>query len=249
MSAARYLTIKQTILKKIRSGVLCPGDALPSENQLSVRHRVSRMTARRALTELVQEGVLVRSQGLGTFVADELPSGSLLKIRSIHQEILERGHRHSCRVLALEVRDPDPMSTHSWKLGQDDKVYFSRIVHLEQAPGGDPQPIQLEERFIHAGLVPAYIEQDFTKRTPSEYLMEVAPLSEAEHAVEACLPSAKIAAWLEMKRTLPCLKLVRKTYSRFEGGVGEAQLVSLATLYHPGDRYRLVGQLRTGVEQ
>ena len=45
------------------------------------------MTARRAITELVNEGILVRSQGLGTFVSDHRPMSSMLEIRSIHDEI------------------------------------------------------------------------------------------------------------------------------------------------------------------
>ena len=46
-----------------------PGDQVPSENQLAQQHGVSRMTARRALSEMVDEGILLRSQGLGTFVS------------------------------------------------------------------------------------------------------------------------------------------------------------------------------------
>jgi len=52
------------------------------------------MTARRALTELVTERILARSQGVGTFVSDSRPMSSILEIRSIDDEINQRGHRY-----------------------------------------------------------------------------------------------------------------------------------------------------------
>ena len=61
---ARYLQIKTAILDSIEAGNMKPGDKVPSENQLTNTYAVSRMTARRALTELVEEGILLRSQGL-----------------------------------------------------------------------------------------------------------------------------------------------------------------------------------------
>ena len=78
---ARYQQIKTAILDQIESGNMRPGDRVPSENQLTEAYGVSRMTARRALTELVEEGMLLRSQGLGTFVSDSRPMSSMLTIR------------------------------------------------------------------------------------------------------------------------------------------------------------------------
>ena len=60
---------KSALLDKIESGKMSLGDKVLSENRLAESFGVSRMTARRALTELVTEGILARSQGVGTFAA------------------------------------------------------------------------------------------------------------------------------------------------------------------------------------
>ena len=86
----RYRVIKTAILDAIESGEMKPGSQVPSENQLAQQHRVSRMTARRALSEMVDEGILMRSQGIGTFVSDSRPMSSMLEIKSIRDEIEQR---------------------------------------------------------------------------------------------------------------------------------------------------------------
>ena len=57
----RFVFIKSQLLDDIAAGDMKPGDKIPSENQLAEQYGVSRMTARRAITELVNEGILVRS--------------------------------------------------------------------------------------------------------------------------------------------------------------------------------------------
>src|SRR6202162_558925 len=64
-----YKKIQATILKRIESGHLKPGDAVESERELAKIHRVSLMTARHALTVLEREGMVQRRRGAGTFVA------------------------------------------------------------------------------------------------------------------------------------------------------------------------------------
>src|ERR1700760_2589224 len=80
---APYARIKRHITAKIESGAWPVTGKVASENQLAAQFDVARMTARRAVSELVQEGWLVRSQGLGTFVADRKPTLSMLEVRNI----------------------------------------------------------------------------------------------------------------------------------------------------------------------
>ena len=64
-----YSAVKRALLKMIESGAVAPGDALPSETELSAEFGVSVGTLRRAVDDLVAEHILVRRQGRGTFVA------------------------------------------------------------------------------------------------------------------------------------------------------------------------------------
>ncbi len=64
-----YLQLKEILQNQIESGDLAPGDEIPSERALSESYEISRVTVRKCLLELVQEGFLVRSQGRKTVVA------------------------------------------------------------------------------------------------------------------------------------------------------------------------------------
>jgi DNA-binding transcriptional regulator YhcF (GntR family) len=101
----RYQQLKELIIERISSGELQPRDRVPSENELVDATGVSRMTANRALRELNDEGVVERVAGKGTFVAELKADSHLLEVRNIADEIRQRGHRHTARVLLLEARD------------------------------------------------------------------------------------------------------------------------------------------------
>jgi GntR family transcriptional regulator len=64
-----FRAVKRSLLRAIEDGVVAPGDALPSETELSAGFGVSVGTLRRAVDELVADHILVRRQGRGTFVA------------------------------------------------------------------------------------------------------------------------------------------------------------------------------------
>lgn len=244
MAESRYLTIKRTLVGHIESGDWTPGMAVPSENALAEEYGVSRMTARRALTELVDAGVLKRIQGAGTFVADQLPTGSLLTIRSIDAEITERGHQHSAEVLLMQSVSADARIANEFQIEAGEEVYFSRVLHFETDTAGHRFPIQLEERYVNVQVAPDYLKQNFEQQTPSAYLQKVAPLMEADHWVEAMLPLQDVAHCLQIQTSEPVLKLTRKTFTyRTDAKRKEPTIVTHATLYHPGSRYRLGGHL------
>lgn len=231
-SQPRYAAIKAFIRAQIESGEWPAHFRVPSENQLAQDFSVSRMTARRALSELTDEGALVRAQGLGTFVAEPVPAGSLLEVRNIADEIAARGHRYGNRILTLEQTVASTAVALALDLNEGAAVYHSIIVHLDNA-----LPIQFEERYTNPTLVPEYLQQDFTAATPNEYLTQVAPLTEVDTTVEAIGADDSVAGALEIPAGTACLQIWRRTKS-------SAGTVSFARLVHPGNRYRLGAQLR-----
>jgi GntR family histidine utilization transcriptional repressor len=208
-----------------------PGDKIQSENQLAQSFTVSRMTARRAISELVSEGILVRTQGVGTFVSDNRPMSSMLKIRSIDDEIIQRGHRYSNRVLKLESLIATEQHCVWLGVPIHSVIYHSEVVHLE-----NDIVVQLEDRLVNPLLAPDYISQDLSRITANHFLSKVAPLTLADHTIEAILPEHAMAKVLDISATQPCLKVSRRTYSA-------KGVVSYANLYHPGNRYRIGGHL------
>lgn len=228
--APLYARVKQAIVQKIRSGAWLPNTKLPSESELLQQLGVSRMTINRALRELTIEGLLVRMQGVGTFVAMPKGTAALFEIHNIAQEIADRGHVHRSDVIVLEEVPAKTSPTLPFALDGIERLFHSVIVHYENGV-----PVQIEERFVNAHIAPLYLQQDFTRTTAYTYLMDLAPLTGGEHVVEAIHATSAECRLLGIKRNEACLMIRRRTWSA-QGVVGCARLV------YPGSRYRLQGQ-------
>ncbi|MAY70812.1 MAG: histidine utilization repressor [Halomonas sp.] len=226
-SRPSYARIKEYLLSEIESGAYVAGDRIPAENALASQFGVSRMTANKAIRDLVQKGLLIRRVGSGTFVNQRKSESSLFDIRNIADEIHLRGGEHSSQIIALkEVAASEEVAVFlGVKTGT--RVFYSEIVHRENGVA-----IQLERRHVNPKLAPDYLQQDFERQTPNAILVARYPVTDVENSVEAMLPSDEEAALLEMSPSDACLLVVRRTWS------GEL-LISYTQLLHPGKRYKL----------
>jgi GntR family histidine utilization transcriptional repressor len=227
-----YAQVKRHILDNIGSGKWGTSMRVPSENDIVKSFGVSRMTANRALRELRDEGVLVRIAGVGSFVADGLAHAHPLEIRSIADEIRHRGHVHRAEIVSLERVRAVARLAEDFGIAPRNELYRSVIVHFE-----NDRPIQLEDRHVQPKLAPDYLKVNFKQTTPTEYLVKVAPLQEAEHLLRAEMPDERARKLLAMKRDEPCLVVIRRTWTA-------GQIASVARLYYPGSRYELSGRFR-----
>ena len=192
----------------------------------------SRMTVNRGLRELAGEGLVTRVQGSGTRVAELHRISSRLSIRDIHEEVAERGHVHSTRVLLVAREKASEAMALSLRLRTGGAVFHSLLVHLENAVA-----IQYEDRYVNPAAAPDYLKTDFTQVSPTLHLLQHAPLTEASYSIEACLPTAEEAKQLGIKRSEPCLAMMRRT-------VSGAHVASVARLVYPGSRYSFAGQFQ-----
>ncbi|MDH4021320.1 MAG: histidine utilization repressor [Xanthomonadales bacterium] len=231
MTIPRYTAIKDHIIRRVDTAHWKAGDRVPSENELAAEFSVSRMTARRALQELGEQGILVRTQGLGSFVADARPMSSMLKIQSIDTEIRARGREHSAEVLTLEQTEADHNTAVLLGLDQGAVIYHSVLLHSENG-----QPLQYEDRYVNPKFGPDYLAQNFTATTPSSYLSAISPLTKADQTIEAVCVNAEVGNVLQISLNEPCLKLNRRTWCK-------RGIVTIATLIYPGSRFRLGGHL------
>lgn len=236
MTSKKYQAIKNFLIDQIDRGDLAPGAKVASENQLAAQFSVSRMTARKALEGLAETGLLYRTQGLGTFVSDSRPMSSMLTIRNIAEEITERGHQFRTEIVALNCVVANQEQANLLGLKPSTHVFHSILVFFE-----NDLAIQLEERYVNPNLAPDYLTQNYLATTPYEYLTRAAPLTQADHVVEAITARSEsalgVAKRLHVSVNEPCLKVSRRTYSKH--GV-----VSFAKLIYPGSRYRLGGHIQ-----
>ncbi|WP_260961994.1 histidine utilization repressor [Pseudomonas citri] len=228
--APLYARVKQMITQQIDSGNWPPHYRVPSESELVNQLGFSRMTINRALREMTADGLLVRMQGVGTFVAEPKSQSALFEVHNIADEIASRGHRHTCKVVTLEEEAAGSERAMALDMREGQKVFHSLIVHYE-----NDIPVQIEDRFVNALVAPEYLKQDFTLQTPYAYLNQVAPLTEGEHVVEAILAEPSECKLLQIERGEPCLLIRRRTWSG-------RQPVTAARLIHPGSRHSLEGR-------
>jgi GntR family histidine utilization transcriptional repressor len=224
--------IRKFVLAKIDSGAWPEGYRVPSETELALGFRTARMTVHGALRELATAGVLCRRPGAGTRVAPRRAQSTLLEIRNIHDEIVERGHRHSVKVHRLAAEACDLATATELELAPGSEVFHSVIVHFE-----NDRPIQLENRFVTPSFAPNYLQQDFACATPNEHLMSLGPLEEVEHVIQSLMPDRATRTVLKIPQGEPVLHVRRRTWS---GGA----VVTSARLIHPGSSYSLVGRFR-----
>jgi GntR family transcriptional regulator, histidine utilization repressor len=227
-----YEQVKAWIRGHIASGEWRPGDTVPSEAALMQRFGISRMTVNRALRELAGEGLVLRVQGSGTTVAQLHRISSRLTIRDIHEEVAERGHVHTTRVLLVAKEKSGAELARALNLRPGAPVFHTILIHMENGV-----PIQYEDRYVNPAAAPAYLDNDFTQVSPTLHLLRHAPLTEASYSIEACVPSAEEAKELAIRRSDPCLVMRRRTVS---GG----NVASVARLVYPGSRYSFAGQFQ-----
>lgn len=222
--------VKASIRQRISEGGWQPGMKLPSERELVQQFGCARMTVHHALRELEDEGLIERRQGSGSYVAQLHPISNVLQVRDIRDEIAERRHVHATRVCSVQREKAGAEIAAAMRLRKGAVVFHVRLVHLENGV-----PIQLEDRHVNPALAPDFMTLDFTQVTPSHVLFQHAPLTEAEQVVEAVLADAEQATWLEVAEGSPLLMVSRRT-------VSQGAVASVARLYHPGSRYRLIGR-------
>ena len=209
-----YLRIKRELKHALARGRYPPGARMPSE------------------AELVDDGLVVREKGRGTFAAQPHRVSSSLTIRDIHEEILARGHVHEARVhLAREERASATVANRlSVRAGAP--VFHTLIVHCE-----DGVPLQCEDRYVNPAAAPDYLGVDFARTTPTRYLLDVVPLWEAQVSIAATTPTRQEARLLGIASSDPCLVVLRRTESH-------QVPITIARLAHPGSRYLLEGQFK-----
>ncbi|MDD3411935.1 MAG: GntR family transcriptional regulator [Eubacteriales bacterium] len=132
-----YMQLMNRLKNDVLAGVYPPGARIPSEQVLCETYGVSRVTVRKAMLDLVQEGLLVRRQGKGTFVADERMQRNLQHVTSFTRACA--GHSVSTRLVDArrEPATPDDVE----RLHAPEESQVLEITRLRLCDG---EPVMLE---------------------------------------------------------------------------------------------------------
>src|SRR6059058_1119123 len=121
-----YFQLKEIMRERIRSDEWKPGDLIPSERELSEKYGISRMTARQAITELVNEGLFYREQGKGTFVSHLKISQQLIRLTGFTEDIRARGQRPDTKVLSATMCPADESTAERLRIKTGQLIFCLR---------------------------------------------------------------------------------------------------------------------------
>lgn len=206
-----YYQIQQVILEKIQSGVWPVKSRIPSERELSEQFNVSRMTMRRALSELVLQGVLTREVGRGTFISEPKITQTLGQLTGFSTDMEGRGIRPSSRVLSVGI-EPAALNLASM-LKVEIGAALLRIERLRMADG---EPLAVERCYLPYQRFHELLEEDLSRSLYGilNEKYQVIP-SRASQKIRADNASRQEIKTLQMPRSAPVLHLTRLTYDQF----------------------------------
>ncbi|MDN5361562.1 MAG: GntR family transcriptional regulator, N-acetylglucosamine utilization regulator [Moorella sp. (in: firmicutes)] len=223
-----YCQIKQDLLNQILTGILKPDDRVPSETDLAGTYSVSRMTARHALTELVNEGYLYRVHGKGTFVSRPKIECSYAPLTGFMDDMRERGFLPSSRLLALSITSPGPDLRNKLGLSPRDKVYQIKRLRFANA-----EPIVIQVSHIPQPLCPGLEEENLEGNSLYSILENRygLRLNHARQRLEATRATSEQARLLGIAKASPLLYVHRLSF------LSDNTPVEFVESWYRSDRY------------
>lgn len=226
-----YHQLKTLILQEIEAGQWKPDQQLPTEEQLSARFRVSKITVRQALRELANLGWVRREQGRGTFVQKPALEEGPRKLTSFTAEMREHGLAATSQVLEKAVI-PAPGDVAA-KLGiaAGDRVFRLRRLRL-----ADGVPLGVQTAFLPLAMLPGIEDIPFTDVSLYDLLesrYDLHPIA-AKETLIAVVVNNDDATLLRVAPGSPALAAERITF------LSHGQPLEYAQSIMRGDRYKVV---------
>ncbi len=224
----RYYQLKEIMRERVQSDEWKPGDLIPSERELSEKYGISRMTARQAITELVNEGLFYREQGKGTFVSQRKITQQLIRLTGFTEDIKARGQKPGTKVISAQMFPAD--ETTAEKLSIDPGTLIFRLQRLRLA---DDEPLAIELSQINFKGCERLLEEDLEQNSLYR-LLETKygiPLMEADQELEAGLAGNEEVQLLKISLGRPVLFTRRITYTERNQPIEYAKAVYCGNKY------------------
>lgn len=204
----KYEEIAQDIYKDIANGKYEPGSQLALEKEMCAYYGVSRITIKRAVDELVKQGLVVKRRGSGTFV------------KGVQEEDVENvgmggqfggftntyeGREVTSEVKRFEIVHPDKDIAEKLKISTDDFVYdIIRVRYL------DGKPINIEYTNMPIDVIPG-IKHDVLLKSIYNYIEKTLNLQiqSAHRAISADMPTETEKEYLQIEGVLPILQVAQ----------------------------------------
>ncbi len=199
-----YYQIERILREKIYNHEIKPGEKLPTEKELVGEFDVSRPTVRRAVTNIMRDGLIEIKRGRGTFLKTENFEEPIAGLRSYTEEALKQGYRPSSKMLSFKRIKPDDEIIKKLMLNKDDAIFtIIRLRLLDNDPSG------IDTTYIPVRLAPKLSKSDFKEHGKEQSLYYILEnkykliLNTAEEIVDATLTNRKESILLGIDNNSP----------------------------------------------
>lgn len=225
-----YLQIKDSIKEAILSGQIKNHDRLPTEESICRFYHISRPVVRQAYQELIDEGLVIRHQGQGTFVSRNIIFSNIFFKPNFKEELLNRGILPESKILScdrVDIRDIPGIGS----LPEEYQDFYL-VIRLRK---GNGIPLFLEYFYFPQHLFPDFQDRLQDDSSISELVTRDYGYSDIGNQVQmnAVVVEEPIATLLEVKPGTAALKFIM--YNRLEDG----RLAFYKNAYFPGERHRI----------
>jgi GntR family transcriptional regulator len=209
-----YVQIQEYLAERILEGELPPEARIPSERELSQELGVSRMTVRRSITELVNEGLLERRHGAGTFVAKPKVTYEASELIDYTRAMRSHGLVDTHQLLEFSEVPTSRRLAERLQVEIGHPLYHIVLLHL-----GNHVPFILERTFLPCERCPDIHEYNLEKTSLYDLITEGLQMQIAciDQEIEASVATERTAMQLRVEEGFPLLLVTRTVYRSEDG--------------------------------
>ena len=199
-----YAQMEELIRTNLETGLWAPGSAIASENELSREYGISRMTVRNVITKLVQEELLFRIPGKGTFVAEPKIVAKSLSYAGIREQLEQLGYEVSTKLLGVSRKKGTKEMCSRFDLAPGSFFYVVR--RLRNVKG---KPFSIHTSYIPVTLCPGLDKLDLVSEQLCKILSQEYNLnrSRTQETLESIAATKEEAALLNIDEGHPLVLL------------------------------------------
>lgn len=229
----QYRWLYDILRKHILEGVYSEGDLLPSENELCNIYGMTRPTVRQSLSELANEGLIIKHQGKGSLVHLHPRDIGILSVSGTTSALGNRNLKTRIIVKPVIIPWPDDFM---FTLSQLEKE--SGCIYMERLRLLDESPVFYDINFIPNINLPRITSRQFENRSLFEILREHYQLEikGGEQRLKAIPATSRTGSFLNLKKGQPVLHLERKI------ATGNPVLFLYSSLYCNTEKYSIFGR-------
>lgn len=225
-----YLQLAKILEDGIAEGRYKKGTKLPSEHDLVQTYNISRVTVRQTMKYLTEKGIVIRKQGLGTFIKNTVVKTTVAEVVGFYPSLLRHGIKPVTKIIEYRIIAPEPHVRESLKLSKTEKVLkFVRQYFIDEVP------FLVTEIYIPDSIAEKWTVTEATEKNSLQLIKEKTGLniSHSDITIKSSGANGVVADYLKVPHGSPILELRRLTYAV------NNQPVDYAVVHYRGDTYEL----------